>query len=122
MLVSAAAMVVLAGTVAAALAANAADSVPAGFNYNLTYVDDLAQRFRLANRMWFYVRDRGSIAVAPTWRIGPQLPPNTVQNALPSPASFAATARQAARMLFCRNRLFAKQMQWCASIKLYFYE
>jgi hypothetical protein len=64
-------------------AANAADSVPAAFNYNLSYVDDLAQRFRLANRMWFYVRDRGSIAVAPTWRIGPQLPPNTVQNADP---------------------------------------
>ena len=46
----------------------AAGTVPAGFNYNLNYVDDLAQRFRLANRMWFYVRDRGSIAVAPIWR------------------------------------------------------
>ena len=57
--------------------------MPAGFNYNLSYVDDLAQRFRLANRMWFYVRDRGSIAVAPTWRIGPQLAPNVVQNADP---------------------------------------
>ena len=60
-----------------------ADSVPAGFNYNFSYVDDLSQRFRLANRMWFYVRDRGSIAVAPTWRIGPQLGPNVVQNADP---------------------------------------
>jgi len=46
----------------------AAGTVPAAFNYNLNYVDDLAQRFRLANRMWFYVRDRGSIAVAPIWR------------------------------------------------------
>ena len=46
----------------------AAGTVPAGFNYNLNYIDDLAQRFRLANRMWFYVRDRGSIAVAPIWR------------------------------------------------------
>jgi hypothetical protein len=46
----------------------AAGTVPAGFNYNLTYVDDGANRFRLANRMWFYVRDRGSIAVAPIWR------------------------------------------------------
>jgi hypothetical protein len=46
----------------------AAGAVPAGFNFNLNYVDDLAQRFRLANRMWFYVRDRGSIAVAPIWR------------------------------------------------------
>jgi hypothetical protein len=61
----------------------AANSVPTGFTFNLSYVDDLAQRFRLANRMWFYVRDRGSIAVAPTWRIGPELPPNTVQNADP---------------------------------------
>jgi len=46
----------------------AATTVPAGFNFNLTFIDDLAQRFRLANRMWFYVRDRGSIAVAPIWR------------------------------------------------------
>ena len=46
----------------------AAGTVPVGFNYNLNYIDDLAQRFRLANRMWFYVRDRGSIAVAPIWR------------------------------------------------------
>ena len=38
-----------------AQAAAAADSVPAGFNYNLNYIDDLSQRFRLANRMWFYV-------------------------------------------------------------------
>jgi hypothetical protein len=55
-----------AGNAAQAIAA--AQAVPAGFTYSLNYVDDLAQRFRLANRMWFYVRDRGSIAVAPTWR------------------------------------------------------
>ncbi len=66
-----------------ALASAAADSVPAAFNYNLTYIDDLSQRFRLANRMWFYVRDRGSIAVAPTWRIGATPPVNTIQNAEP---------------------------------------
>jgi hypothetical protein len=60
-----------------------ADSVPAAFDYNFSYIDDLKNRFRLANRMWFYVRDRGSIAVAPTWRIGPQLPPNSVQSADP---------------------------------------
>lgn len=46
----------------------AAATVPANFVFNLNYVDDLAQRFRLANRMWFYVRDRGSIAVSPIWR------------------------------------------------------
>jgi len=61
----------------------AAATVPAAFNFNLTYIDDLAQRFRLANRMWFYVRDRGSIAVAPIWRIGPQVGPDTVQRAEP---------------------------------------
>ena len=62
-----------AGRLAQAIAA--ANTVPSGFNYNLNYVDDLAQRFRLANRMWFYVRDRGSIAIAPTWRVtDPRLP------------------------------------------------
>jgi hypothetical protein len=61
----------------------AANTVPAGFNFNLNYVDDLAQRLRLANRMWFYVRDRGSIAVAPIWRIGPPLPPDSVQDSEP---------------------------------------
>jgi hypothetical protein len=64
-------------------AITAATSVPAAFNFNLNYTDDLAQRFRLANRMWFYVRDRGSIAVAPIWRIGPELPAPTVQNVEP---------------------------------------
>jgi len=80
-----------------AAAAAAADSVPAGFNFNLNFVDDLAQRFRLANRMWFYVRDRGSIAVAPIWRIGPQRGPDTLQNAEPRvpwklPATSGSTA------------------------------
>src|SRR3990172_3971620 len=51
-----------------AQAISAAGAVPAGFTYNLSYVDDLAQRTRLANRLWQFVRDRGSIAVAPTWR------------------------------------------------------
>ena len=64
-------------------AITAASAVPAGFNYNLNSIDDLAQRFRLANRMWFYVRDRCSIAVSPIWRIGPQVGPDTVQRAEP---------------------------------------
>lgn len=84
-----------AGNLAQAIAAG--DSVLAGFTYTLKYIDDLAQRLRLANRMWFYVRDRGSIAVAPTWRIGPQLAPDVVQNAEPRvpwkrPATSGATA------------------------------
>jgi hypothetical protein len=55
-----------AGNTAQAIAA--ASAVPAGFTYSLNYVDDLAQRNRLANRLWQFVRDRGSIAVAPIWR------------------------------------------------------
>src|SRR4030088_1930149 len=38
---------------------------------------------------------------------------------LPPPSPLPQDKRQEC---FCRNRLFAKQMQWCASIKLYFYE
>jgi hypothetical protein len=61
----------------------AANSVPAGFTFNLNFISTLADRFRLSNRMWFYVADRGSIAVAPIWRIGPQLPPSQVQDSEP---------------------------------------
>jgi len=78
-------------------AAAAADSVPAAFVFNLNFIDDLAQRFRLANRMWFYVRDRGSIAVPPLWRVGPQRGPDTLQTAEPRlpwklPATSGSTA------------------------------
>jgi hypothetical protein len=70
-----------AGNLAAAI--TAADSVPAGFVHNLDYMDDLASRFRVANRMWFYVRDRGSIAVAPIWRVGPNETRGVVQDSEP---------------------------------------
>jgi hypothetical protein len=53
----------------------AAQSVPAGFSYSLNFQDDLANRGRLANKMWQFVRDRGSIAVAPIWRTSdPRVP------------------------------------------------
>ena len=69
----------------------AANTVPAGFNYNLNYVDDLAQRFRLANRMWFYVRDRGSIAVAPVWRTtDPRVPWLVTTAYSPQDAAYAS--------------------------------
>ena len=62
-----------AGRPAQAIAA--AQSVPAGFVFELEFQDDLANRGRVANKMWQFVRDRGSIAVAPTWRIGdPRIP------------------------------------------------
>jgi len=52
-----------------AQAASDAAQVPAGFNHNLAYVDDLAQRNRLSNRMWQFTQDRGSIGVAPAFRV-----------------------------------------------------
>ena len=69
----------------------AANSVPAGFNFNLNFADDLAQRFRLANRMWFYVRDRGSIAVAPIWRTtDPRVPWLVTTAYAPQDAAYAS--------------------------------
>ncbi len=47
----------------------AAQSVPAGFTFSMTYLDDPAQRTRLGNRMWQFTLDRGSITVAPAFRI-----------------------------------------------------
>jgi len=77
-----------AGNTAQAIAA--ANAVPAGFNYNLTYIDDLAQRTRLANRMWQFVRDRGSIAVAPIWRTtDPRVPWQVTSAYTPQDAAYA---------------------------------
>jgi hypothetical protein len=76
-----------AGRTAEAIAA--AQSVPAGFVFNMNYTDDLAQRFRLANRMWWYVRDRGSIAVAPTWRVAdPRVPRQEPTTFAPQDAAY----------------------------------
>lgn len=47
----------------------AAQSVPAGFTFNMTYLDDPAQRNRLGNRLWQFTLDRGSITVAPAYRV-----------------------------------------------------
>ncbi len=47
----------------------AAQSVPAGFTFTMTYLDDPAQRTRLGNRLWQFTLDRGSITVAPAFRI-----------------------------------------------------
>ena len=54
------------GNTAAAL--TDANAVPVGFVFNLLYVDDLANRARLANQEWQFVRDRGSILVAAAFR------------------------------------------------------
>lgn len=49
-------------------AATDAAAVPAGFEFNLRYTDDLANRTRLSNRLWQFSFDRGSISVAPWYR------------------------------------------------------
>jgi starch-binding outer membrane protein, SusD/RagB family len=58
-----------------------ANAVPAGFVFNLNYIDDVGARTRLSNRMWQFTVDRGSIGVAPAFRVNdprvPQLAPGT---------------------------------------------
>jgi len=51
-------------------AAADAAAVPAGFTFNMPYVDDLANRTRLSNRLWQFTLDRGSMSVAEPWRTG----------------------------------------------------
>ncbi len=46
-----------------------AGSVPAGFTFNFNFVDDAANRTRVSNRMWQFTFDRGSISVAPAFRV-----------------------------------------------------
>lgn len=73
-----------------AQAITAADAVPAGFSYNLNFIDDFANRFRLSNRMFFYVNDRGSIAVAPIWRTtDPRVPFQSPTTFAPQDAAYA---------------------------------
>lgn len=78
-----------AGNTGAAITAGQA--VPAGFTFNLLFQDDLAQRGRLANKMWQFVRDRGSIAVAPNWRTTDPRVPYLVTTAFaPQDAAYAS--------------------------------
>jgi len=51
-------------------AATDAAAVPAGFVFNLPFVDDLANRNRMSNRLWQFTLDRGSMTVAEPWRTG----------------------------------------------------
>lgn len=52
----------------AGAAADAA-AVPAGFNYDLTYTDDLNNRTRLSNRLWQFTFDRGSMSVTAAYQV-----------------------------------------------------
>ncbi len=67
-----------------------ANAVPAGFNYTLPYFDDLSFRTRLGNRLWQFVADRGSMAIAPAWRVtDPRVPQRVApSNLLPQDANY----------------------------------
>ncbi len=52
-----------------------ANAVPTGFNYSLTYQDDLANRARLSNALWRFIIDRGTISVPPYYQTtDPRIP------------------------------------------------
>jgi len=53
----------------ATAASTDAASVPAGFTYSFNHIDDAGNRTRLSNRMWQFTFDRGSISVAPAFRV-----------------------------------------------------
>jgi hypothetical protein len=56
-------------------AATDAAAVPAGFNFNMSYQDDLANRARLSNLLWRFTFDRGSISVAAGYQVNdPRIP------------------------------------------------
>lgn len=67
-----------------------ANAVPAAFNYNMVYFDDLSNRTRLGNRLWQFTADRGSIAVAPFFRVNdPRVPQRLApSNLLPQDANY----------------------------------
>ena len=45
-----------------------ANAVPAGFNFSLTYTDDLTNRARLSNVYWRFTVDRGTVSVPPYYQ------------------------------------------------------
>lgn len=58
-----------------AAASTDAGSVPAGFSYSFTHLDDPGNRTRLSNRMWQFTQDRGSISVAAAFQVNdPRVP------------------------------------------------
>jgi hypothetical protein len=68
-------------------AATDAAAVPAGFEFNLRYTDDLANRGRLSNDVFFFSFDRGSISVAPWYRQGDPRVTYRVQGGSPAPTA-----------------------------------
>ncbi len=71
-----------------------ANAVPAGFVFNMPYVDDLGNRTRLGNRIWQFIADRGSQAVAPIWRVSdPRVPQRVAPGNLSPQDAFYASDR-----------------------------
>lgn len=68
-----------------------ANAVPAGFNFNLTYQDDLTNRARLSNAMWRFTVDRGTISVPPYYQTTDQ----RITFLLPSQHRFTAVDQAA---------------------------
>ncbi|WP_396205431.1 RagB/SusD family nutrient uptake outer membrane protein [Gemmatimonas sp.] len=68
-------------------AAADAAAVPAGFEYLLRYTDDLANRGRLSNDLYFFSFDRGSISVAPWFRQADPRVTYRVQGGNPAPTA-----------------------------------
>ena len=50
-------------------AATDAAAVPAGFQFDLRFTDDAANRARLSNRQWQFSFDRANLSVAPFFRV-----------------------------------------------------
>ncbi|MFN2316166.1 MAG: hypothetical protein ABR551_09760 [Gemmatimonadales bacterium] len=71
-----------------------ANAVPAGFVFNMPYVDDLGNRTRLGNRIWQFIADRGSQAVSPIWRVDdPRVPQRVAPSNLAPQDAFYASDR-----------------------------
>jgi len=95
-----------------------ANSVPAGFNYDLAYFDDLSNRTRLGNRMWQFTADRGSIAIAPFWRVtDPRIPQRVAPSSLlPQDANYA-TDRGMAYVIQDKYNTFARPIRLASKIE-----
>jgi hypothetical protein len=95
-----------------------ANAVPAAFNYNLEYFDDLSNRTRVGNRLWQFTADRGSIAIAPAWRVtDPRVPQRVApSNLLPQDANYPVD-RGAPYVIQNKFPLFASPMRLASKIE-----
>jgi starch-binding outer membrane protein, SusD/RagB family len=95
-----------------------ANAVPAGFVYNLEYFDDLSNRTRLGNRMWQFTADRGSIAIAPFWRVtDPRIPQRVAPSSLlPQDANYTVD-RGVAYVIQDKYNTFARPIRLASKME-----